>query len=117
MTTISRIIGFPLLTLFIFLTSCSSDDDTQVVLPEPTGIKTTAELDSYFESIIETEQVPGFAVSIAKNSGLIYQQAFGYENLQTQKAFSNETVINIASVSKTFVAAATAKSIEQGYFT
>ncbi len=117
MTTISKIIGFLLLTLFILLTSCSSDDGAQVLLPEPTGIKTTAELASYFESIIETEQVPGFAVSIAKNNGLIYQEAFGYENLQTQKAFSNETVINIASVSKTFVAAATAKTIEQGHFT
>ena len=117
MTTISRIIGFLLLTLFILLTSCSSDDDAQVVLPEPKGIKTIAELASYFESIIETEQVPGFAVSIAKDNGLIYQEAFGYENLQTKKAFSNETVINIASVSKTFVAAATAKAIEQGHFT
>ncbi|MGD1947942.1 MAG: serine hydrolase domain-containing protein [Croceivirga sp.] len=117
MTTFSRIIGFLLLTLFILLTSCSSDDDLQVVLPEPTGIKTAADLASFFESIVETEQVPGFAVSIAKGNNLIYQEAFGYENLQTQKAFSNETVINIASVSKTFVAAATAKSIEQGYFT
>ena len=71
MTTFSRIFGFLLLTLFILLTSCSSDDDAQVVLPEPTGIKTAAELASYFESIIETEQVPGFAVSIAKNNGLI----------------------------------------------
>ena len=73
MTTISKIIGFLLLTLFILLTSCSSDDDAQVLLPEPTGIKTTTELASYFESIIETEQVPGFAVSIAKNNDLIYQ--------------------------------------------
>ena len=115
--TISKINGFLLLALFIFLPSCSSDDDAQVILPEPTGIKTTAELANYFERIRETEQVPGFAVSIAKNNRLIYQEAFGYENLQTQKAFTNATVINIASVSKTFVAAATAKSIEQGYFT
>ncbi len=117
MTTISKITRFLLLTFFILLTSCSSDDDAQMVLPEPTGIQTASDLANYLEAILDTEQVPGFAVSIAKNNGLIYQEAFGYENLQTQKAFSNETIINIASVSKTFVAAATAKSIEQGYFT
>nr|WP_299214354.1 serine hydrolase domain-containing protein [uncultured Allomuricauda sp.] len=117
MTTFSRIIGFLLLTLFILVTSCSSDDDAQVVLPEPTGLQTTAELATYFESILDSQQVPGFAISIAANNGIVYQEAFGYENIQAQKDFTNETVINIASVSKTFVAAATAKSIEQGYLT
>ncbi|HEA19759.1 hypothetical protein LCGC14_1509550 [marine sediment metagenome] len=117
MTTLVRIIGLSLLSLFITLTSCSSDDNEVVVLPEPSDTMTAAELSTYFESVVETENIPGFAVTIVKNDAIVFQDGFGFADAQNQKAYTNQTQNGIGSLSKTFVGAATAKAMEQGYFT
>lgn len=117
MTTLSRIIGFTLLSFFVLLTSCSNDDDSTPIDPTIAGIQTQADLNAYFEEIIETKEIPGFAVSIAIGNDIDYKASFGFENITAQRDFSNQTVINIASLSKSFVGAATAKAIEQEYFT
>jgi len=117
MITLSRITRLTLLSLFAFLTSCSSDDNSTSIDPTPMGIQTKADLTAYFEEIIETKEIPGFAVSIAIGNDIEYKASFGFKNIETQQGFNNQTVINIASLSKSFVGAATAKAIEQGYFT
>jgi len=117
MITLSRITRLTLLSLFAFLTSYSSDDNSTSIDPTPMGIQTKADLTAYFEEIIETKEIPGFAVSIAIGNDIEYKASFGFENIETQQGFNNQTVINIASLSKSFVGAATAKAIEQGYFT
>ncbi|MFD0796284.1 serine hydrolase domain-containing protein [Maribacter chungangensis] len=117
MTTLARIIGLLLLSLFVTLTSCSSDDNEVVVLSEPSDTMTTAELTTYFQTLIETENVPGFAVTIIENDAIVFQSGFGFADIQNQKAYTNQTQNGIGSLSKTFVGAATAKAIEQGHFT
>ncbi|MBM1106552.1 beta-lactamase family protein [Aurantibacter crassamenti] len=117
MTTVSRIIGLILISLLIALTSCSSDDNDMVLLPEPSNTMTSSELTTYFESLIHAENIPGFAVTIVKNDAITFQNGFGFADIQNQKLYTNETHNGIASLSKTFVGAATAKAIEQGYFT
>jgi len=108
------------LTIFLIValcTSCSSTDDSVSTIPLPTEIQTDADLTTYLQQILDKKQVPGFAVNIVQNNSLIYGEAFGYKNVEQSEAFDNETIINIASLSKTFVGVATAKAIEQGYFT
>lgn len=117
MTTLSRIIGLAFISLLVLMTSCSSDDNDLAVLPEPSDSMTPAELSTYFETVIQTENVPGFAVTIVKNDAIVFQNGFGFADIQNQKAYTNQTQNGIASLSKTFVAAATAKAIEQGHFT
>lgn len=117
MTTVARIIALLILSLLIALTSCSSDDNEVVVLPKPSDTMTAAELSTYFETLIESEGVPGFAVTIVKNDAITFQDGFGLADIQNQKAYSNQTQNGIASLSKTFVGAATAKAIAQGHFT
>lgn len=118
MITIIRFIsGTVLAILLLVTTSCSSDDDQTFIQPEPTGIQTQEDLTAYFEEVIETQEIAGFAVSIAQGNTIDYKTSFGFENIEAERAFNNQTVINIASLSKSFVGAATAKAIEQGYFT
>lgn len=118
MTTIIRFISGTVLAMLVSVTtSCSSDDDQTFIQPEPTGIQTQEDLSAYFEEIIETQEIAGFAVSIAQGNTIDYKTSFGFENIEAQRAFNNQTVINIASLSKSFVGAATAKAIEQGHFT
>ncbi|KAA1245436.1 serine hydrolase [Aquimarina sp. RZ0] len=118
MTTSIRIILATVLALLLSVTtSCSNDDDNTVAQSTPNGIQTQDNLTAYLEEIIETQEIPGFALSIVNNDNVDYKTSFGFEDIEEQRDFNNQTVINIASLSKSFVGVATAKAIEQGYFT
>ncbi|WP_299114049.1 serine hydrolase domain-containing protein [uncultured Winogradskyella sp.] len=107
--------------LFILLTTftmaCSNDDDVVSEIPSPTEILTQADLTAYLQDVLDIKEVAGFAINIVQNDNVTFNKAFGFQSIEQSQFFSNQTVINVASMSKTFVAAATAKTIEQGYFT
>lgn len=103
--------------ILIVITACSNDDDLNPVDTSPIGIQTKEDLTLYLQQVIDTKDVPGFAINVVQNDDLVFSEAFGFQNIQGAENFNNQTVINIASLSKTFVAAATVKAIEQGYFT
>lgn len=58
--------------------------------------------------------IPGFAVSIVNDKGVVYSKGFGTSNLKENTAFTPLTINWIASVSKTFVALSVMKLVEQG---
>ena len=116
MTTLSRILVLSILSLILSLTSCSTNDE-EATIPEPSSIKNAADLNAYLQELVQTSTMPGMAISIVKDDNIVYQESFGYANIQNQVAYTNETINSIASISKTFVGAAVAKAIEQGYFT
>lgn len=101
----------------LFSVACSNNDDSNPTDPSSIGIQTQEDLTLYLQEVLDTKDVPGFAINVVQNDQLIFNKAFGFQNIQQAKDFQNETIINIASLSKTFVAAATAKAIEQGHFT
>ncbi|RKR13080.1 CubicO group peptidase (beta-lactamase class C family) [Maribacter vaceletii] len=105
-----------LLCITAFVASCSSDDNN-IEPPRPEGITTTKQLATYLENIVNTTEVPGFSVNVSVENEVVFQESFGYANIANQTPYTNQTINNMASVSKTFVGAATAKAIEQGYFT
>lgn len=116
--TMSKTVNFYImLVLFVaLLTSCSNDDDA-IQNPAPTGIETVDQLSAYLENLVQTNEVPGFSVNVSIGNTTAFHQSFGYANLANQIPYTNQTVNNLASVSKTFAGAATAKAIEQGLFT
>ncbi|MEQ8216652.1 MAG: serine hydrolase domain-containing protein [Arenibacter sp.] len=116
MTTLSRILVLSILSIVFTLTSCSNNDDGATV-PEPSSIKNAADLNAYLDELAKSTDVPGFAISVVKGNSIVYQESFGYANIQNQVAYTNTTINSIASISKTFVGAAVAKAIEQGHFT
>lgn len=110
---------FSLIVFFLSLTVTSCDKESADLVPDPNPqtISTPAELSAAMEDIVHDTEVPGFAVTIVKNNAILYQEAFGYADIESQIPYTNETVQHIASISKTFVGAAVVKAIEQGYFT
>ncbi|WP_282056306.1 serine hydrolase domain-containing protein [Maribacter luteus] len=116
MTTLIKFIITTILSIFL-LTSCTDDDNGTNILQQPPGITSADELTAYLKEVVSQENVPGFAISIVKNDAMVYQEAFGFANIADQVPYTNKTVNSIASISKTFVGAAVAKAIEQGYFT
>lgn len=71
-------------------------------------------LDQILSGLYENSDLPGFAAAIVNAEGVLYQNAFGYADLETQTPFTPKTRVNIASVSKTFLGLALQKAVEQG---
>ncbi|HWR34147.1 MAG TPA: serine hydrolase domain-containing protein [Chitinophagaceae bacterium] len=60
-------------------------------------------LDSLFESFFRQNE-PGGAVLLVKGGKIIYQNSFGVADMQTKELITGNTLFNIGSISKTFVA-------------
>ncbi|OJV56123.1 MAG: hypothetical protein BGO31_18815 [Bacteroidetes bacterium 43-16] len=56
----------------------------------------------------------GFSVSIVNEKGTLYQKGFGFSEVLRKKKYTENTIQNIASVSKTFVGIALLKAQELG---
>lgn len=117
MTTLNKLMLVCILCATTIFLSCSSDDDANNSNPNPTGITTAEELSQYLENLVDTNDVPGFSVNVSVGNAIAFHESFGYANIANQTPYTNQTVNNMASMSKSFVGAATAKAIEQGLFT
>ena len=58
--------------------------------------------------------LPGFAVAIVNEEGVLYQHGFGYADLAEKEPFKPNNLQNLGSVSKTVVGLALVKAIEEG---
>ena len=63
----------------------------------------SSDLDNIFDSVFKANE-PGGAVLIAKEGKIIYEKGFGIEDINTKKAITTNTLFNVGSISKTFVA-------------
>jgi len=100
------------LTLLLFayiLVSCST---------QKSGNSTSRNIkDSLTAEIHKTEEnkiFNGFAVSVVNEKGTLYQQAFGFSDVSKNRRYTEKTIQNIGSVSKTFIGIALLKAQEQG---
>ncbi|MBL7920186.1 MAG: beta-lactamase family protein [Bacteroidia bacterium] len=59
-------------------------------------------LDSAFSEIHDND--PGASIFIQKDNQIMYSKSFGLANLKTKEKFNENTNVNIASITKTFIA-------------
>ncbi|NMC13106.1 MAG: serine hydrolase [Chloroflexi bacterium] len=71
-------------------------------------------LDQALEKITAQYPYAGLAIGVVDQEKIIYTQSFGYQNLDTKIPISPVSLFSIASISKTFVAAAIMQLVEQG---
>lgn len=101
--------------LCLFLTACWNDDDPYI--PPPVTDPEVKALSDSLTALYENSAIPGFAVTIVKDNEIAYQKTFGQSNVFFDIEYTNQTTQPIGSVSKTFIAVALMKAIEQGHFT
>jgi CubicO group peptidase (beta-lactamase class C family) len=65
--------------------------------------KAIMEMDSLFRAYFKPGE-PGGAVLVVKDNRIIYQQGFGIADTRTKEPVTTQTLFNIGSISKTFVA-------------
>jgi len=102
----NKIIMFSLIG---FMLSCESAQQSKINKNDK-SISLTKQL----HKIYEQGFLNGFSVSIVNKDSIVYQNAFGYANVDSQKLYSVNTIQNIASISKTLIGIALLKAQELG---
>ncbi|MEL6535899.1 MAG: serine hydrolase domain-containing protein [Bacteroidota bacterium] len=95
--------------LLNFLSGCTP--------PELFPVRDEAALTDRIQAIYDDTSLPGFTVGIVDEGIPIYQQSFGFQDLEGQVPYTQQTLQPIGSVSKVFIGVATVKAIQLGYFT
>ncbi|MEB1808793.1 MAG: beta-lactamase family protein [Bacillaceae bacterium] len=84
------------------------------------GIEITKEnvqafVEQMFEESMEEYQIPGAVILVVKDNEILYEQGFGYANLEQElKVDPGQSFFRIGSVSKLFTATAIMQLVEQG---
>src|SRR4249919_1770367 len=73
-----------------------------IATAQPTKQLTMA-FDSLFQSYFKPGE-PGGAVLIVKDNKVIFEKGYGIADIQTKEPVTTQTLFNIGSISKTFVA-------------
>ncbi|MCK0159636.1 serine hydrolase domain-containing protein [Allomuricauda sp. F6463D] len=97
-----KIITTLILNILVSTVYCQTNDST--------SIKLTVEL----EKIYSRKHINGFSVAIVNQDGTLYKKGFGYSNIKANKKYTNNTIQNIASISKTIIGIALLKAQELG---
>lgn len=71
-------------------------------------------LDKWLEARYEKIDIPGFAVAVSYKGAILFNQAYGYADLETKEKLTPRHLFRIASHSKTFTATAIMQLQEQG---
>lgn len=77
-------------------------------------VRTQQELIEKLTQISETASFNGFGVALVNDKEVLYQNGFGVSNIKTGTRYTENTVQNIASVSKTVIGLAILKAQELG---
>jgi D-alanyl-D-alanine carboxypeptidase len=62
----------------------------------------------------EREEIPGFVIAVARDGNVIFNEAYGYADLEKKEKMTTGHIFRIASHSKTFTATAVMQLQEQG---
>lgn len=63
-------------------------------------------LERWIQAKMEYDQIPGLAIAVVHDSGLVWSRGFGYANLERRTPVTPKSVFRIASNTKTFTATA-----------
>jgi CubicO group peptidase (beta-lactamase class C family) len=66
-------------------------------------IELRTQLETYLKTVFHPDE-PGGAVAVIRNDSVLYEAGFGLEDLTTRTAITPNTLFNLGSISKTFVA-------------
>jgi CubicO group peptidase (beta-lactamase class C family) len=94
----------------LLLISCNTSETNNVKGQQQIKDSLNIELNA----INEKEILNGFSVSIVNDKGTLYQNGFGYADIEARRKYTDSTIQNIASISKTFVGIALLKAQELG---
>ena len=101
-----------IISIFLFL-SCQNKKNQKTKLNnEKTTDFTTTFLNKKLDSLYNIGVYNGFSATIVDTTGIVYNQGFGYADVSQKIKYTENTIINIASISKVFIGVALLKAKE-----
>ncbi|MES2297030.1 MAG: serine hydrolase domain-containing protein [Pseudomonadota bacterium] len=105
-------------SLLVLLASCGGGGHN-APLPSVSSSANSAQpdnaaIDSYVQSELKRQSIPGLALVVQQNGKLVYAKGYGYANLEQGSAASTEQRFQIGSISKQFAAGAAMLLVEEG---
>lgn len=97
---------------FIFFYSCNNSSGAKDKLETEKPTAQAIDLDQQLDSLYHTGVFNGFSVAVVDSSGFLYNRGYGFADMDTQKKYTEHTIINIASISKVFIGIALLKAEE-----
>jgi CubicO group peptidase (beta-lactamase class C family) len=79
--------------------------------PRPSSI---AELTDSIRTIVLKRNIPGLMLGIVTKDSVLFSGGFGYADLKNKRAVTGKTLFRMGSITKSFVAIAILKLVEQG---
>ncbi len=70
--------------------------------------------DDFIQKGLEEWKIPGMAISVIKNNDIILSKGYGYRDLEKKLPVTPQTLFNIASCSKSFIATLACVLIDEG---
>jgi CubicO group peptidase (beta-lactamase class C family) len=107
-SNMKKFLSFIILASFLF--SCNTKKSKH----NDEFIKTQNELTQKLSEISKQISFNGFGVALTNEKEVLYQNGFGVANVETGEKYTENTIQNIASVSKTFIGIAVLKAQELG---
>ena len=89
---------------FIFRDNCNTQEN----------FRNEEELLEFIESIIQTHMIPGLSIAIVKNNSIVWENYFGYSNLNENILVDEDSMFILSSISKTITATALLQLYEDG---
>jgi CubicO group peptidase (beta-lactamase class C family) len=107
-----KLILHAIIALFIF--NCNSNPKAKIDSHNLTVLEKGDSLNNVLVDYQKKQDLPGFVVSIFNKDSILFAKGYGVADLKTKKPYTEKTVQGIASISKTFIATALMKVVEEG---
>jgi CubicO group peptidase (beta-lactamase class C family) len=108
-----KIITFIVLGFFININTLSLIDASKI---GNFPINNSNDIDNLIINEMQIRHIPGLSASIVIGEEVVWENSYGYANIQEQRPVMNDTLFKIASVSKTLTASCLMQLYEQEYF-
>lgn len=74
----------------------------------------SARLDEFIQEEIQTQNIPGLSLSFTGPTGTLFEKSYGYCDIKQENPVNPDTIMGVASLSKSFTAVALALLEEEG---
>ena len=71
-------------------------------------------INNAIEQVMDQYQCVGVSAAVVQDGQIVYNQSFGYKDLETQTPLANDHMMRIASISKSFTATGLMQHVEKG---
>lgn len=71
-------------------------------------------LTTKLKEISKNSEIAGFSVAVVSKDTILYKKGFGYADIENKIAFTDSTILNIGSITKTIIGFSLIKLVEEG---